>query len=218
MEARRVVEVAESLHEEYGSEIEGDGDPGWVLIRTIISQNTNERNTRRGFERLRGRFPSIREIGKAPVKEIAEALKPAGLYNQKARSVKTAAAWIVERGDLGDVLRDPDEARETLLELPGVGPKTADVTLAFSAKQPIVPVDTHVDRVTKRLGVARRGAGYDEVKEAWGSVVPERLMPHLHLDLILHGREVCSARKPLCGDCPVNDLCGWDRKAEYGYG
>lgn len=217
MEPEKVVAIAEALHEVYGSEISGTRDPEWGIVRTIISQNTNSENTRRGYERLRDRFPTLNDVAEAEESELAEALQPAGLHNQKAGRIKTVAAWIVERGGLDDLMTDREEAREALMELPGVGPKTADVTLAFSAGLPIVPVDTHVFRVTKRLGVAPEDADYDEVRESWESDLPDRFMPHLHVDLIRHGREVCTARTPDCPGCPVKELCEWPRKREFGY-
>jgi len=217
MNPENVVEIAEEFHETYDSQISGTRDPEWGIIRTIISQNTNSDNTRRGFDRLKNRFPTLEDVAEAPEDELAEALQPAGLHNQKAGRIKTVARWIRSRGGLDDLMTDKEEARETIMELPGVGPKTADVTLAFSAGLPIVPVDTHVFRVTKRLGVAPEDADYDEVRESWESVLPDRLMPHVHVDLIRHGREACNARKPRCGDCPVNELCKWPEKEEHGY-
>lgn len=217
MEPRKVLEIAETLHEVYGSEISGTRDPEWGILRTVVSQNTNEENTRRGFERMQERFSTIRDLADADEEDLADVLKPAGLYNQKARRIQNLARWLLERGGMDDILEKGLDGRQTLMELPGVGPKTADVTMAFSAGLPIVPVDTHVFRVTKRLGVASEDADYDAVREAWESVLPERLMPHVHLDLIRHGREVCKARNPGCGKCQVSDLCEWPDKERFGY-
>jgi endonuclease-3 len=100
-----------------------------------------------------------------------------------------------------------DEARKTLTEMPGVGPKTADVVLLFSANKPTVPVDTHVNRVAKRLGLAPANGGYEEVRLSLQSLFDAKDYLAVHLLLIAHGRKYCKARQPLCPQCPVNAYC-----------
>jgi len=186
-------------------------DPFRTLITTIISQNTADRNTARAFENLSNRFKITPEaLAKAKEKEIQECLKVAGLYRNKAKTIKHVSKTILERyhGDLKPILSLPTEdARKTLMQFPGVGPKTADVVLLFSAKQNIIPVDTHVNRVSKRLGLAPAKGNYEKVRKALQSVYDPRDYMQVHMLLISHGRKYCKARVPLCKGCPINMLC-----------
>ena len=134
----------------------------------------------------------------------------AGLYKSKAKAIKSVSKVIVEKfgGSLDPVLTLPlDEARKTLLELRGVGPKTADVVLLFSARKPTVPVDTHVNRVSKRLGFAPLDGDYEAVRLNLQKVFEPNDYLALHLFLISLGRTFCKARKPLCHNCPINLYC-----------
>lgn len=185
------------------------GDPFRVLIATIISQNTNERNTFRAFENLE------REVGVNPekilaagVERVGEAIRAAGLWSQKAAAIVATAELVMKKygGRLQELLdRGEDEVRRELGSIRGVGEKTIDVLLAFSGF-PVIPVDTHVKRVATRLGLAR-GSSYREVREALHSVFREENRLEAHLLLIKLGREVCSARKPKCWECPLSELC-----------
>jgi endonuclease-3 len=194
-------------------------DPFKTLVRTIISQNTADRNTARAFENLSKRFEITPEaLAKAEESRIEECLKVAGLYRNKAKVIKQISKIVAERfhNALERVLALPfEEARETLLQLPGVGPKTADVVLLFSAKRPTIPVDTHVNRVSKRLGLASANGDYEAVRNSLQSLFNRNDFLAVHLLLIQHGRRYCKARKPLCKQCPVNALCPsrhlWDK-------
>lgn len=194
-------------------------DPFRTLIVTIISQNTADRNTARAFENLSNSFEITAEaLAKAATSQIEECLKTAGLYRNKAKTIKQISRIILEKhdGDLGEILMLPlEEARENLLQLPGVGPKTADVLLLFSAGKPTIPVDTHVNRVSKRLGLAPADGDYETVREALQSLYDSKDDLAVHVLLIQHGRQYCKARRPLCKPCPVNDLCPsrnlWDK-------
>jgi endonuclease-3 len=194
-------------------------EPFETLIVTIISQNTADRNTARAFENLSNKFKITPEVlTKAKEKDIEECLKVAGLYRNKAKTMKRVSKTILERyqGDLKSILSLPiEEARETLMQFPGVGPKTADVVLLFCAKQNTIPVDTHVNRVSKRLGLAPAKGNYEAVRRALQSIYdPKDYLP-VHVLLILHGRKYCKARVPLCKECPINIFCPsrhlWDR-------
>lgn len=189
-----------------------------TLIVTIISQNTADRNTAKAFENLSNRFQVTPEVlAKAQTSQIEECLKVAGLYRNKAKSIRQVSKIVLNQfhGKLEQVLSLPlEEARKTLLELPGVGPKTADVVLLFCADKPTIPVDTHVYRVSKRLGLAPESGGYEAVRTSLqGHYSPKDYFP-VHMLLILHGRKYCRARNPLCGECPLNMLCpsrhAWD--------
>jgi len=194
--------------------------PKWVssrssdfetLIVTVISQNTADRNTARAFENLSKKFPITPEaLSKAPLSEIEEALKVAGLYRNKARTIKKLAKIIMEKfgGSLNFIHKLPfEEARKALLELPGIGPKTADVLLLFRAKKPTIPIDTHIKRVSKRLGFASQNAGYEEIRESLQALYDPKDYFEVHILFIMLGRKYCRARNPKCAECPVSRLC-----------
>ena len=200
--------------------------PKWVpsrssdfetLIVTVISQNTADRNTARAFENLSKKFPITSEaLSKAPLSEIEEALKVAGLYRNKARTIKKLAKIIMEKfgGSLNFIHKLPfEEARKVLLELPGIGPKTADVLLLFRAKKPTIPIDTHIKRVSKRLGFAPKDADYEEIREKLQALYSPKDYFDVHILLIMLGRKYCRARKPNCKGCPINNLCPKYREA-----
>jgi len=186
-------------------------DPFETLIVTIISQNTADRNTARAFEALSNRFETKPEVlAKTETSEIEESLKTAGLYRNKAKTIKQVSLIILEKfhGSLEQILSMPlEEARATLIQMPGVGPKTADVVLLFSARQPTIPVDTHVNRVAKRLGFAPSKGSYEDVRMSLQSLYEPRDYLAVHVLLIAHGRRYCKARRPLCKECPVNKHC-----------
>jgi len=186
-------------------------DPFETLVETIISQNTADRNTTRAFECLSTRFEIKAEVlAKAETSEIEQCLKVAGLYKNKAKSIKRVSKIIFEEfdGTLEPLLSLPfEDARKALLQFPGVGPKTADVVLLFAAKQPTIPVDTHVNRVAKRLGFAPANGNYETVRENLQSLFDPRDYLMVHLLLIAHGRKFCKARRPQCSECPLNAHC-----------
>jgi endonuclease-3 len=186
-------------------------DPFKTLVRTVISQNTASRNTTRAFEKLSKTFEIVPEaLSKADVAEIEEALKVAGLYRNKARAIKKLSSIILEdfSGSLDFIFKLPlEQAREKLLKLPGVGPKTADVVLLFSARKPTLPVDTHVNRVSKRLKLVSMEADYEDVRKGLQMLFHHQDYYTVHVLLILHGRKYCKAKNPLCKQCPINEWC-----------
>jgi endonuclease-3 len=186
-------------------------DPFETLIVTIISQNTADQNTARAFRNLSNTFKITPEaLANAETHKIENALKVGGLYRNKAKIIKQVSKLILEKyeGDLKRILSLPlDEARRTLMQLPGIGPKTADVTLLFCTGKPTIPVDTHVNRVAKRLGLAPAKANYEAVRRSLQSLYdPKDYLP-VHVLLILHGRKYCKARNPYCPECPIKMLC-----------
>jgi endonuclease-3 len=195
-------------------------DPFRTLIVTIISQNTADKNTSKAFENLSNRFRIKPEaLAKAEAGQIQECLKVAGLYRNKAKAIQQVSRIILDQfhGNLDQVLSLPlEEARKTLLQLPGVGPKTADVVLLFSAGKPTIPVDTHVYRVSKRLGFAPESADHESVRNCLQRLYREKDYAAVHVMLIFHGRKYCKAKSPLCKECPVNKLCPsghkWDNR------
>jgi len=190
---------------------EAKRNPFETLIVTIISQNTTDRNTARAFENLSKRFEITPEVlAKAENSQIEESLKVAGLYKNKAKAIKQASKTILEtyHGTLTSILSLPlEEARKVLTQFSGVGPKTADVVLLFSAKQPTIPVDTHVNRVAKRLGFAPVNGDYETVRKNLQLLYNPTDYLAVHILLIAHGRKYCKARHPLCEECPVNMHC-----------
>jgi endonuclease III len=185
--------------------------PFETLIATIISQNTADTSTERAFENISEQFEiTPMTLAKADLAKLEACLHFAGLYKSKAKTIKLVSKVIVEKfgGSLDPVLSLPlEEARKTLLELQGVGPKTADVVLLFSANKPTVPVDTHVNRVSKRLGFAPTDGDYDIVRQNLQAAFEPKDYLTLHLLLISLGRAYCKARKPLCPKCPLNSYC-----------
>jgi endonuclease-3 len=133
-----------------------------------------------------------------------------GLYKGKAQTIQTVSRIILEKfqGNLKFVSSLPlEQAREMLMEMPGVGPKTADVVLLFSTNQPTLPVDTHVNRVSKRLGLAPKDGDYEEIRLTLQRRFEPKDYLAVHLLLIALGRKFCKARKPLCANCPVKSFC-----------
>jgi endonuclease-3 len=191
--------------------VKSQRDPFETLIVTVISQNTADRNTARAFENLSKRFEITPEVlANAETSQIEECLRVGGLYKNKAKTIRQVSRIILEKfhGSLQPILSLPiDEARSALMQLPGIGPKTADVVLLFSAKQPTIPVDTHVNRVSKRLGFAPANGSYEDVRQSLQKLYDPRDYLAVHMLLIAHGRRFCRARHPLCDECPVNMYC-----------
>jgi len=182
-----------------------------TLIGTILSQNTNDRNSGAAMRQLRKRFRiTPKALSKARPRDLIPHIRTAGLYTQKAPRIIQVSKIIQERydGRLSPILDLPYEhAKEKLMELPGVGPKTADILMAFVAKHPVIPVDTHVSRVTKRLGIAPRDANYEGVRTSLEALIPPSRRVRVHLSMIEFGRAICKAPQPRCAACPVNHTC-----------
>ncbi|MEM3765470.1 MAG: endonuclease III [Candidatus Bathyarchaeia archaeon] len=213
MKGKRAEEILQILRESFTLPrwVSANHNPFETLIITIISQNTSDRNTEKAFEKLSKTFPITPEaLVKAETSKIEECLKVAGLYRNKAKIIREVSKIMIEKfgGKLETVLALPfEKARETLMMLPGVGPKTADVLLLFSANKPTIPVDTHVNRVSKRLGLAPADGDYESVRESLQRLYKPEDYLEVHILLILLGRRYCKAIKPLCKPCPVKMLC-----------
>ena len=182
------------------------------LVACILSQHTSDANSGRAYERLRQRFPTWEAVMEAPTAEVEEAIRPGGLASSKAPRIQTVLRAIAEHnsGTLSlDFLerKDTDSARRYLLSLPGVGPKTAAIVLCFSLGRPVIPVDTHVFRVSWRLGFYDRKVGEAKAHDLLEQVVPEEDVYAFHVHLIRHGRTVCKAQRPRCSECVLRDIC-----------
>lgn len=181
------------------------------LVLTILSQNTNDANRDRAFASLRQRFPTIPRLAAADAGELEEAIRAGGLAKTKAAAILAALSRLkAERGGFTlDFLRAMplSDARDYLTSFPGVGVKTANILLLFSLGFPAFPVDTHILRVTKRLGLVPAKASLAEAALLLEPHVPEGAQIPLHLNIIRLGREVCRPRGPLCPACPLLPVC-----------
>jgi endonuclease-3 len=190
------------------------------LISTILSQNTNDVNRDRAFISLREAFPTWEAVRDAKPEAVTEAIKIAGLSNQKGPRIQMVLQQITdERGEINlDFLHQlpPDEVQAWLLRFKGVGPKTAAIVMLFSLDMPAFPVDTHIYRVTGRLGLRPEGVNAEKAHELLGELFPPETYYAAHLNLIRHGRQVCLARSPACGQCALQDLCAYYREIVLG--
>ncbi len=216
--ASRIARVHRRLLAAYGHPPpRGCSDPVGALVQTILSQNTSDVNTARAYASLRAAFPDWRAVMTAPVEAVAAAIRSGGLANQKAPRIQAALRAIVQaRGefDLTWLQELPvEEARRWLTSLPGVGNKTASIVLLFCFGMPAFPVDTHIHRVTRRLGLAPAKASPDQVMRIIETHAPPDWFYPLHLNLIRHGRAVCKAQKPRCDACILADLCAYANAA-----
>ena len=205
--------------------IDAFGKPEWrpalqpvdELVSTILSQNTNDVNRDAAFQKLQETFPNWKAVMEAPTEEVVEAIRTAGLANQKGPRIQKALQQIAEYND-GEISLDflkemaLEEARKWLMALKGVGPKTAAIVLLFSLGIPAFPVDTHIYRVTGRIGIRPEGLSVEKAHAYLEDNIPEEAFYDLHLNLIRLGRQVCGARKWHCYRCPVEDLCAFEEK------
>lgn len=186
-------------------------EPMDELIYTVLSQHTSDLNTDRTFADLRETFPTWQDVVDAPTEAIQETIKHGGLSKIKAPRVQAILQEIHrQRGEYSiDFLAEMpfDEARKWLLSLPGVGEKTAACVLLFSLGRPALPVDTHVHRVSGRLGLIPKKMNADKAHYMLESHLDESQVYQFHVDLIEHGRRVCHSRRPNCSNCVLSDLC-----------
>lgn len=194
-------------------------DPLDELMLTILSQNTNDRNRDNAYHRLRALFPTWEEVMKADVEKIEAAIRTAGLSKQKSNNMKNALLWINDYfGELSlDRLRDmpDDEAIELLTSQKGVGIKTAAVMLAFSLGRDLCPVDTHVHRIALRLGWVREKTNAVNTFKQLREAMAKGKAATFHLNLLRFGREICNARSPKCGECPLFEVCKWKGRHNF---
>ncbi len=205
-------QVIEHLEGLYGRpEWRPHNDATSELVLTLLSQNTSDNNSGRAFSRLLQRFPDWQAVLDAPVAEIEDAIRPGGLAPTKAPRMKAMLAEVVERTGSFDLsfLREWDlqEAKDWLVSLPAVGPKTAACVLLFGMGRPALPVDTHVFRVANRLGLLPPKLTPEKAQAYLESTVPQEDHFRFHILLIRHGRHTCSARQPACSRCPLAPRC-----------
>jgi len=207
-----IEEVIELLEQEYGPrQWESDRDPVDVLIGTILSQNTSDTNSGRAFAFFKTSFDSWEAAAIARAEDIAEAIKCGGLSQIKAVRIKQVLGQIKkEQGRISiDSLRSMDmaEAEDYLMRLPGVGHKTARCVLLFSLGKPSLPVDTHIFRVAKRLGLIDSKVSIDKAHSMLQELTPPSKVYQFHVHMIEHGRRICHARQPRCNICILKGVC-----------
>jgi len=212
------IEVHRRLLEKYG-------EPSWhelpildELVSTILSQNTNDVNRDRAFTLLKKRYPTWEAVRDADMSEVIDAIRSAGLANQKGPRIQKILRHITaERGSLElDFLKElsADQAMEWLLQFTGVGPKTASIVLLFSLGKEAFPVDTHIQRVTGRVGLRPEKMTNEQTHRHLAELFPPETYKAAHMNIIRLGREVCHARKPACEICVLQSLCDYYQKSQ----
>jgi endonuclease-3 len=200
------------LEKEYGVPRRArPGDPLDILIETILSQNTNDQNRDKAYQKLKTRFPHWEEVLEAKTKRIVSAIREGGLAGQKARRIREILHWIKrQRGKLSlSFLRkmDSEEIEKMIGSLKGVGPKTLHCLLLFGLRREAFPVDTHIHRIGKRLGFIPERMDAQKAHEWMSPLIPKKKSLSLHLNLIRFGRSLCKARNPLCDICFLKMEC-----------
>jgi endonuclease-3 len=207
-----IKEVIELLEQEYGSrKWRARRDPIDALIGTILSQNTSDANSARAFSSLEASFDSWEALASAPVERIARAIQAGGLHQIKAARIKQALEQIAEeqgRINLGSLKsKTMSEAEDYLMRLPGVGRKTARCVLLFSLGKPSLPVDTHIFRVARRLGLIDSKTTIAKAPDLLQEQIPPSKVYQFHVHMIEHGRKICRARQPRCNKCILRGIC-----------
>lgn len=209
--AARAAEIVRRLRVAYGidepephaSDLVGE------LVGTLLSQNTSDVNSGRAFDALRARYASWEAVRAAPEHELADTIRSGGLANVKARRIKELLDSLDGQDVASLAAGEVAAARKRLRELPGVGPKTASCLLLFSLGRPAIPVDTHVHRVTGRIGLIGPKVSAEAAHDVLEAIVRPEDAYAFHVGVVTHGRRVCKAGSPLCGVCPLTNLCDY---------
>ncbi|PTO35792.1 endonuclease III [Enterococcus mundtii] len=201
---QRTMEAFEKMYEMF-PEAHGElqhKNPYELLIAVILSAQATDVSVNKATPALFEAFPTPEDLAQAPLEEIIPKIKTIGLYRNKAKNIKACAQQLIDHFG-GQV----PQTREELVSLPGVGRKTANVVLGDAFGVPAIAVDTHVERVTKRLRICKLDASVQEVEQTLMKKVPENLWVKTHHTLIFFGRYHCTARSPRCEVCPLLDMC-----------
>jgi endonuclease-3 len=216
----RVRAIRDRLRKLYGCPVNHPhGQPIAELVRTVLSQNTNDRNRDVAYARLRARLPTWEQVQDAPVTVVEEAIRPGGLSKTKAPRIQEVLRRLPHEGSepslewLADA--DRDQALEFLTDLPGVGRKTAACVMIFALGRPEIPVDTHVYRVGGRLGLFPERASFETAHDEMLAITDPADAYELHINLITHGRRICRPN-PRCGQCGLRRMCPWFREQRTG--
>jgi len=208
----KIKRISALLEREYGiPKRERNADLLDVLVQTILSQNTNDRNRDRAYRRLKSKFPRWRDILNGKREVVVEALRPGGLARQKAKRIVDILQWLRKREGKVSLTflkrMGEEEIKETLGGLKGIGPKTVHCLLLFGLGREAFPVDTHILRVGKRLGFIPQEIDAERAHSWMGPLVPEGKALSLHVNLIRHGRSVCKPKNPRCTNCFLKEEC-----------
>ena len=211
LKAHKMDEIIRRLEERFPDVRPFKGSTAFpVLIRTILSQNTSNRNSSRAFKALSERYAVKPEVlARLDPEDIKPHIRYAGLHEVRSRRIVEVSKTVLERfnGDLDSVLRLPlEEARETLMSLDGVGYKTADIILCFVGGRAIMPIDTNIFRVVNKIGLAK-GRNYERIRMVLEKLIPPEKVATMHFLLIKFGREICKSRRPQHEVCPISKLC-----------
>jgi endonuclease-3 len=219
---KRIKTISNELEKIYGEKRwVVHSDPLSELIATILSQNTSDHNSHRAYASLRSRFRSWDQVRRANVRTIAAAIRSGGLADTKAQRIKSILLQIHQdhhTTDLSFLKRwRTQRVREYLSRFKGVGEKTIACVLLFSLKKPVMPVDTHVLRVSRRLGLVSEKTNAPGAEEILEELVPGKDIYQFHLNLIQHGRNICKAANPLCERCVLFENCDYAKKYRAGF-
>jgi endonuclease III len=211
-DVRRLRAIARRLQKRYGVlDPPRRTDPLEELILTVLSQHTSDTNADRAFAALRKRYPTWEAVVRARPAGLADTIRSGGLANTKAPRIQAILREIRERQGSFDLAWMPDAAdadvADYLRSLPGIGPKTVAVVMGFALGRPTIPVDTHVHRVSRRLGLVPERSSAEQADAILHQAVPPDLRMQLHVGLISLGREICKAGRPRCELCPLSDIC-----------
>ena len=200
----RIIKIVEELNNVFEIRVFLDHDPYKVLVRTILSQRTRDENTDQATNNLFSKYKDIYEVVDAPTEDVQELIKPAGFYRVKAGRIQEVSQILIDEygGEVPDTL-------EELVKLPGVGRKTANCVLVFAFELPAIPVDTHVHRISNRMGLVDT-KNPDETEMELSKIAPKELWIKLNDLMVQFGQNICKPTSPQCEMCPVNYLCDYD--------
>ena len=200
----RVIKIVEELNNVFEIRVFLDHDPYKVLVRTILSQRTRDENTDQATNNLFSKYKDIYEVVEAPTEDVQELIKPAGFYRVKAGRIQEVSQILIDQygGEVPDTL-------EELVKLPGVGRKTANCVLVFAFELPAIPVDTHVHRISNRMGLVNT-KNPDETEFELSKIAPRELWIKLNDLMVQFGQNICKPTSPQCEMCPVDYLCDYD--------
>ncbi len=182
-------------------------DPFKTLVSCVLSQRTRDEVTEKASRKLFSEYSSPEKLASANPRKVQELIYPVGFYKQKSKKIIMLAKELVEEYSS----KVPSD-RRSLISLPAVGPKTADVTLGYAFGKPVIPVDVHVEVVSKRLGLVHKKAGYEETRKTLEKLTPEKDRWIVNVGLVLFGKETCKTRNPLCQQCKIKRICDYYNK------